>query len=276
MIKIKFVPPNSSEWNDWCKKAKEKADRHLRDYGFGKAVKVSEALYKRQREVIFSASFGKCAYCEANFKLDQSGDVEHFRPKGAITDENDQPIEIDDGDAGRRPHPGYFWLAYDWTNLLPSCGRCNRPIKLPDGRLVGKWNRFPVAGAYARTPAELAVERPLLLNPISDDPSKHLDMDPDTGIIFALGDSPEGRMCIAIFDLNREGLPEARRDVYDNVMAREGEEFSARRNKSGNRRHSDYLKKHKDGSAEYSMAGRKALGAVRAILEARLQELVGE
>jgi len=55
---------------------------------------------------------GKCAYCESYYSRTQPVDVEHYRPKNAV--------EGVDGDSG------YWWLAMDWDNLLPSCIDCNR------------------------------------------------------------------------------------------------------------------------------------------------------
>jgi uncharacterized protein (TIGR02646 family) len=91
------------------------------------------------RSVLFDAFLGKCAYCEVQFVLDQTGDVEHFRPKAGVVDEHDQRVD----------HPGYYWLAYEWSNLLPSCSKCNRLTKTKDGRRVGKGERFPVMGRRA-------------------------------------------------------------------------------------------------------------------------------
>jgi hypothetical protein len=55
----------------------------------------------------------KCAYCE---KYIEKGmfEVEHYRPKSAAL-----------GD----PHPGYWWLASRWENLLPTCPGCNKALK---------------------------------------------------------------------------------------------------------------------------------------------------
>ncbi len=65
---------------------------------------VSEAL-----EALFHR---KCAYCESAYDIVQPVDVEHYRPKGAVD--------------GAADHDGYWWLAMDWNNLLPSCIDCNR------------------------------------------------------------------------------------------------------------------------------------------------------
>jgi hypothetical protein len=54
----------------------------------------------------------KCAYCESKITPGFAWEVEHFRPKKSV--------------AERPDHPGYYWLAYEWTNLLPSCTLCNQ------------------------------------------------------------------------------------------------------------------------------------------------------
>ncbi|MDC3378878.1 HNH endonuclease, partial [Planctomycetota bacterium] len=59
---------------------------------------------------------GKCAYCESHFGATQPMDVEHFRPKKEVVNEASQ--------TGIKP--AYYWLAAEWTNLLPSCIDCNR------------------------------------------------------------------------------------------------------------------------------------------------------
>jgi hypothetical protein len=202
------------------------------------------------------------------------GDVEHYRPKGGVTDENDNPVEIDDGRGGKRPHPGYYWLAYDATNLLPSCIACNRPNKVGKAR-VGKWNRFPVIGNHASTKSEIPRETPLLLNPLvpTDDPAKHLVFDPATGRI--IGKTDRGRMTVAILNLNREGLPEARRDVFDSVIARSRDALFSRLddNKEKSAQHVHFVMQHMLGHAEYAMAGRASLAKYHATVQELSQVL---
>jgi len=77
--------------------------------------KFNEDLYKEFRQVfLFEAFHRKCAYCEVNHSDGYPVQVEHYRPKAGVTD-NRQMIE----------HSGYFWLAYEWWNLVPSCAHCN-------------------------------------------------------------------------------------------------------------------------------------------------------
>ena len=58
----------------------------------------------------------KCAYCESSL-VGGDMDVEHYRPKGGVS-------EVPD-------HSGYYWLAYDWENLVASCSFCNRLRREP-------------------------------------------------------------------------------------------------------------------------------------------------
>src|SRR6202022_3181309 len=72
-----------------------------------------ENLYKRFRDYILEGFHNKCAYCEISIVGQGKGDVEHFWPKGAVQDEHGQPVISITG----RPHPGYWWLAFEWGNL---------------------------------------------------------------------------------------------------------------------------------------------------------------
>jgi hypothetical protein len=272
MIKVDFKKPTPSvAFDDWLKRCDAKAK------SMTGAGDVSETLYKEQRRVYLELFHGKCAYCEAKIVLDQhGGDVEHYRPKGRVTDENDNLIEIDDGQGGKQPHPGYYWLAYDWRNLLPSCIACNRPNKSGHQR-VGKWNRFPVIGRHALTQAEIAHEKPLLLNPLvaDDDPAQHLELDHETGRI--IGKTDRGRMTEKILNLNREGLPEARRLQYDSVLARAPQALvlDIDRVSTKKNRHLQFILQFKRGQAAYSMAGRLALLDYLTFVRAQEQHLTG-
>ena len=115
------------------------------------------------RETLTKVFHGKCAYCETYYAAAQPADIEHFRPKGGVTI------------VGSKPQPpGYWWLASNWLNLLPSCIDCNRPRKqdFPAGipKTAGKANRFPIGSERTRAVAEgdEAKERRLLLHPYLD------------------------------------------------------------------------------------------------------------
>ncbi|HEX8830952.1 MAG TPA: hypothetical protein VF705_07300 [Longimicrobium sp.] len=176
---------------------------------------------------------GKCAYCETPYLAADARDVEHYRPKGGVSE--------CDG------HPGYWWLAAVWRNLLPSCPPCNQarrqtvftpgmtPGELERARLrkpvrlSGKANSFPQRnGQWARAEAEdLAAEDPLLINPCERDPADHLewvfDRDAtkyvweDESVIALVRprvhggvEDPYGRASVDIYGLNRMGLVRVR------------------------------------------------------------------
>jgi uncharacterized protein (TIGR02646 family) len=128
------------------------------------------AAVKAQLEELFH---GKCAYCESYYGSQAPVDVEHYRPKGRVED--------------AIGHQGYWWLAAEWTNLLPSCIDCNRrrkqrtPVLSSDLDVLyremktGKQDAFPVGGVRADSEgADLGAEKALLLDPTKDDPQAHL------------------------------------------------------------------------------------------------------
>lgn len=153
----------------------------------GEKLKFHSNWWSALKSHLFGLFGGKCAYCEA-LPLDVSpGDVEHFRPKARVDDEPG--------------HTGYYWLAYDPSNLLPVCENCNR--------YRGKKNAFPVvAGTRAFTKDQLSDESFLLVNPYFDHPDEHFEF-LDTGIVGHL--TERGRVSIEVYGLNRLPLVEARR-----------------------------------------------------------------
>lgn len=151
---------------------------------------------------------GKCAYCEADYDATQPNDVEHFRPKGAIDT------------ASGRIKPGYWWLAAAWTNLLPSCIRCNRREHQPlfDGTdlVMGKANDFPLDNELQRanTIGGEDLEVPLLIDPCVVNPADHVRFEDDEGRCIAkeVDADPStlsarmARASIDTYGLNRAGL----------------------------------------------------------------------
>lgn len=143
----------------------------------------------------------KCAYCERLCKAD----IEHYRPKKGVAEDN--------------AHEGYYWLCYEWTNLIPSCITCNR-----EG---AKHNQFPIRGVRVNAPtmlpdgnldvtqckannAPLLNEIPFLLHPEVDRPEDYFDfeIDPNGEGIRILGTDVNGRgnQTIQICLLNRKEI----------------------------------------------------------------------
>lgn len=140
----------------------------------------TDAVWGDLKQHLFELFHGKCAYCESRVLHVDYGDVEHYRPRGRVEED--------------ATHPGYWWLAYETENLLPSCGLCNGP--------GGKWDQFPLdGGEHVRAPGSLAGEQPLLLNPYEPEhPRTHLRFLPRGGVE---GRTPRGERTIEICGLRR-------------------------------------------------------------------------
>lgn len=155
----------------------------------------------------------KCAYCERICKAD----IEHYRPKKKVSNEED--------------HDGYYWLCYEWSNLIPSCITCNR-----DG---GKHNKFPILGTRVNEPPKLLNDNeldldkfkannhplideiPYLLHPEVDDPLDFFEFEIAVdfkGIrIVGIDSHDRGEKTIEICKLNRqELLLDRQKNVIDN------------------------------------------------------------
>lgn len=274
MIKIDVVEPNTAEWKSWVKACKAEQKLLNKAHAAKKARRIKSDLYKGKQDKykIHSSFFftkdsppfyGKCVYCEENIFRNQHGDVEHFRPKGAVDDIRFSRIKIGRGKTLRN-HPGYFWLTYDWTNLISSCQLCNQiSTKHSEGNKIGKWNRFPVDGKHATKPSEVAKEEPLLINPASgqsaDDPAKHLQVD-ETGVMIA--STLRGQACIDVFGLNFRDLPSARKEVYKQARIDFAAYLKACEDDPNGQVKSDLEKKILDftsGKATHSAAGREGI-----------------
>lgn len=116
------------------------------------------------RKALERAQHHKCCYCESKAP---PLEVEHHRPKSAVQQTRDDAVE----------RPGYYWLAYEWTNLMLACVHCNQPRVGSDGTPTGKGMLFPLADPTKRARSHhdsLAQEEPLLLNPYEDNPDEHI------------------------------------------------------------------------------------------------------
>jgi uncharacterized protein (TIGR02646 family) len=167
------------------------------------------------REKLNEFYFSKCAYCELLCKAE----IEHYRPKKGVTEDT--------------LHNGYYWLCYEWSNLVPSCRYCNT-----EG---GKGNQFPIKGTRIKLPSFdvankldqnhakananiLLSEQPYLLHPEIDNPVNYLNFKIDTHgegieIMGIDGANERGEQTIKICNLNRENLKFARKqNVVDKIV----------------------------------------------------------
>jgi hypothetical protein len=106
-----------------------------------------------------------------------------------------------------RRKPGYYWLAYAWENLLWACRECNAHRKN---------DRFPLANPRrrARSPDDdLTGERPLLVDPVSDNPEQHLAFHAEE--VIAL--DARGRASIAVLGMDQADITGLRREKYERM-----------------------------------------------------------
>ncbi|HTG34186.1 MAG TPA: hypothetical protein VLB76_14755 [Thermoanaerobaculia bacterium] len=178
-------------FDDWLERARVATEEALETKG-RKDYEFQEKIWSDLKQYLFEVFNGKCAYCESYVHQVAPGDVEHYRPKKTL---NEKGVD----------HPGYYWLAYEVTNLLPSCEPCNRKRKR---------NRFPVNnGFWARCPGEVSLEQPLLLNPYNDNPREHLRFKPvseESALSTVRGHTLKGEKSVDIYNLNRLALAERR------------------------------------------------------------------
>jgi hypothetical protein len=189
-------------WKDWVVRSRRARDELMEKYHPGDQVTLDALLYQEIKPLLLELFYSKCAYCESEIDSSQPGDVEHYRPKAGVRDTKGvvrvriQGTEVD--------HPGYWWLAYDWHNLLPACNDCNRRRKHGvEKEQAGKGEYFDVRGTRAVLPGDnLTLEQPLLLDPAAPgfDPKQHFIFSKD-GKVRPLTD--EARYCCKLLGLNK-------------------------------------------------------------------------
>jgi uncharacterized protein (TIGR02646 family) len=179
----KSYTQNSKAYNE----GRKKFDFDSKIYGH---ATVKAALIKAQHD--------KCCFCESKVTHISYGDVEHFRPKAGIRQKAGDPLET----------PGYYWLAYEWSNLFFSCQLCNQRYKE---------NLFPLKNPADRAKThndDLSTEKPLFINP-TEGARKYILFREE--VIFAVNDNPRGKATIKALGLDRVELNDMRRDYYDKL-----------------------------------------------------------
>ena len=193
MISIKKdfdTPPEKlvqSKRNDHIKDALVTKNEH----------KFKSSIYRKTTiEALETLYNFKCAYCETDTSAGAPFQVEHFRPKAKT-----------EGDV---THKGYYWLAYEWSNLTLGCSACNNAKK---NHFPIKGNRiseplldatgFPLATYLSIDSDELRSEQAVLLNPEVDAVENHFYFTPDGKIV---GIDERGKITIEKLKLNRNRL----------------------------------------------------------------------
>jgi predicted ATPase len=177
-----------SEWYQQPLEIRNKKRRELRD---------TLILDRQAKGALVELFRNKCAYCESDIGVTAVAEIDRFRP---FADASNLSGE------GSADH--YAWLAADWENLYLACPSCAR----------SKRSLFPVEGKRAEplTPIQLVrgTEQALLIDPCFEDPENHLEF---VGTGYVQARSHKGEVTIKVFNLNREGLVRARRNVWQLV-----------------------------------------------------------
>jgi hypothetical protein len=133
-------------------------DQDLNNYLSGVSSFSFTDKYKSDtvKKALIISHHNKCCFSEAKFNGDYSH-VEHFRPKG----------RVDELVTNQRGYPGYYWLAYDWTNLFLCKSRINSSFKK---------NYFPLAigSIRNRTHRDQNVEVSLIIDPSIENPRDYI------------------------------------------------------------------------------------------------------
>lgn len=173
-------------------------------------IEKYDHLWRQLAGTLAEISSDKCWYCETRFVRDDLS-VDHFRPKGKIYEAPERE--------------GYWWLAFDWSNLRLSCTYCNeRRVDKEGGTAGGKRTHFPLLPGSPRAEPEQAptMEFPELLDPTRGPDPRLLVFSIDGGVAprhpASAGDlgyrHPRARTSIRVFHLDHQRLVRARKRLY--------------------------------------------------------------
>lgn len=188
------------------KETKALCDEYKRDklgYDCGeKKFEFDSSIYaaKSVKNALIRSQHGKCGFCESKVTYVTYGDVEHFRPKAGFVQSELDSLE----------RPGYYWLAYSWSNLIFCCPLCNQRFKR---------NLFPLENPEERARChedDIEREKPLLIHPAVDDPAEFLGFRQE--IPYAKPGSKRGSATIQALGLARPELNEVRLDYYKQLL----------------------------------------------------------
>jgi len=168
-------------------------DAFSQEYNTGQRKFDFVGTYKTKAivEKLRMKQHNKCCFSEAKFEIDYPH-VEHFRPKGKIVD-YDTEADI---------YPGYYWLAYEWSNLFLCKSVINSTYKK---------NYFPLVDETQRNRDHhsVASEDPIIINPGTEDPRLHIQFHLDEPV----GITERGKLNIKLLGLRHPSLEEGRRKL---------------------------------------------------------------
>lgn len=193
MIKIEKQSAPEFLFSKTAELAKEKVEDFFSSKSRGQkrySWPFMREIDKQLKIYLHEVFHGKCGYCEIKIESSQEGTIDRYRPNNGVRDKKKYHQDL------------YWWLAYEWDNLIYCCKDCNQY----------KGNYFPIAGERVFKPkSDFSSENRLLLNPYLDKPDDHLahEIYGEPYHIYATSD--EGNQTIELLRLNRTNLIEGRR-----------------------------------------------------------------
>ncbi len=143
----------TEEWRERARTALE-AVRRADDGRRAVLINSHSTIWRDLKNDLADLSDGKCWCCESR-DIRSDNAVDHFRPKNAVKE--------------CKGHPGYWWLAFAWTNYRYTCTFCNsRRVDEVGGTEGGKSHHFPLLNEKNRADSpndDLTREEPVLLDP---------------------------------------------------------------------------------------------------------------
>jgi 5-methylcytosine-specific restriction endonuclease McrA len=257
----------SEEWEDSAKKVR--ADIEAAEPGDRKKlIEKNAKLWRDLKTTLADFSYNKCWYCETK-ELRSDRVVDHFRPKNRV--------------AERKDHPGYWWLAFEWSNYRYSCTFCNSYRKSEkDKPAGGKADHFPIVDENRRAanPADsIDDEFPMLLDPVKNGDSLLVTFDDDGSAVPIYPDEKSiphqrAKASIAFYHLDHPEIKERRYQVCREIkqLVVEGDRAMMRQDEGpaaalpANECFEGVLRRLRemiDKTAEYSRAARAALSSFR-------------
>lgn len=164
-------------------------DNGSREFTFDGSLWGNETVKKILKVEVQS---NRCCYCEKD--ITDGGSLEHFRPKKGVKQKAGNSIE----------KPGYYWLAYEWSNWFYSCQECNN----------AKDTIFPITDDKKRAKNHLVDEKcihetPILPDLTKDDPSEIIEYK-GVEVFPKKGNNQKGKTLIETVKLDRSTLLDTR------------------------------------------------------------------
>jgi uncharacterized protein (TIGR02646 family) len=174
----------------------ESYDKEPEEYISGRKKFEFTADYRMDevKDALIKCQNNKCCFSEAKFVMDYSN-VEHFRPKG----------RVDPYPKGTSEYPGYYWLAYNWSNLF----LCKSVINSSNKR-----NFFPLKAESIRNKNHLDKNKEAcyLIDVNHEEPREFINFHNEE--IIGIDSSGRGEFNILFFKLRHPELDEARRTKF--------------------------------------------------------------